>query len=122
MSEVAAEWGMYVNRGIGSSDLPMNTGDGKDYAHYKPTTATRLSDLPFFGVALPQDANCAMIAVEGNPIRIRVGTTDATAAAGFPFFANTSRIFENQRSFLENLSFIDASGASDVHIFYGRIS
>jgi hypothetical protein len=121
----AIEWGMYVNAGVGDPRLPQNTGAGNDYASYTPATVKRLTDDPGVGngVALPDDANCAVIVVEGAPIRIRVGATAATAAAGVLWFADTSHTFENQRSLLANISFIDATGtASRVTVLYGRLN
>lgn len=118
---IATEWGMYVDAGIGDVDLPINTGDGNDYARYAPTTATRFTDAPEEGVALPSDANCAVIVVEDNPIRIRVGTGDATADEGVLWFADSTHTFENQRTFLQNVSFIDtAAGAASVTVLWGR--
>ena len=117
----AVEWGMYTSLGIGDARLPQNTGDGKDYASYTPNTATRLTDTPDGGVELPADANCAVIVVEGAPIRIRVGTTDATASVGVKWFADSTHVFENQRGFLAALSFIDVSAASRVTVLWGRI-
>lgn len=123
MSVTSVEWGMYVDASIGDANLPQNNGDGSDYARYAPTTATRLTDAPTSGVELPSDANCAVIVVEDNPVRIRVGSTDATATEGVTWFAGSSHSFENQRAFLENVSFIDtATGPSRVTILYGRLA
>lgn len=118
----SVEWGMYVNLGIGDSELPHNTGAGSDYARYAPTTVKRLTVAGAAGVALPADADCAVIVVLNNPIRIRVGPTDATAVEGVTWFANSTHVFENQRTFLANLSFIDtAAGPARVEILYGRL-
>lgn len=122
----AIEWGMYVNAGVGSSAMPGNTGDGKDYARYVldvlPPEAIRLTDAPIAGVALPRDANCAYIAVSGGAVRIRVGSADATVDDGVVWFADTAHTFENQRSFLENVSIIQSSDGAEITVLYGRVS
>jgi len=117
----SVEWQMFINAGVGHPSLPQNTGAGKDYARYAPTAATRFTDDPEEGVALPDDANCAKIDVLDNMVEYRVGATDVVAGEGAIWFANTSYVYENQRAFLENVSFIDASAASDIRVTWGRV-
>lgn len=118
---ISAEWGMFVNAGIGDPLLPHNTGAGLDYGRYTPSTVKRFTDNPVAGVALPDDANSAVIVIEGGDVRYRVGATNATAAEGVTWFANTSHTYENQRAFLQNVSFIDVSAAATVRVLWGRV-
>lgn len=122
METMVREWGMYVDLDIGDPALPQNNRAGKSYASYTPNVATRLTDTPDDGVALPADANCAVIVVEGKPVRYMVGDDDAEAAVGLLWFADTTHPYENQRQFLENVSFIDtAAGASRVTVLWGWV-
>jgi len=117
-----AEWGMFTDAGIGDPRLPQNTGEGKDYARYAPTTAKRLTDAPEAGGAtLPDGACYALISIQQAPIRYRTSMdTDATADEGLYLPAGTL-FFPPGRAFLEAFSFIDtAEGASEVTIHYGR--
>lgn len=122
MSEITleAEWGMFADADMGDPSLPQNNLDTKDYADYTPNTATKLSDTPDHGVALPAEAIHAIISVETNPIRYRTGSVAPTAAAGTLLIPGNYKV-TNQRAFLEHFWFIDtAAGASFVTVTYGR--
>lgn len=121
ITTIGAEWGVFADADVGDASLAQNNLDGKDYARYTPNVLTRLTDTPDAGVALPADAVHMRIQVLNNPISYRIGSTDATAAEGFIFFADTQDDWFNARAVLENISFIDTSaGASEVRILYGR--
>jgi hypothetical protein len=116
---LSADWGMFVNSGLGSSDLLQNLRADKDYFRYLPTTVKRLTGSPAGGVVLPTEARHAILIVANFPVRMRIGVTDATAAEGFLVPAGFY-LFEDQRAFLESVSFIDTTaGASEVSGMYG---
>lgn len=116
---LSADWGMFVDSGMGSADLPQNLRASKDYFRYLPTTVKRLTGTPAGGVALPTEARHAILIVASFPVRMRIGLTDATAAEGF-LVPTGFYLFENQRPFLENVSFINtAAGAAEVSGMYG---
>lgn len=118
---LGAEWGVFRDANIGNADLPQNDLDGKDYARYLPSTVKRLTDAPEAGgVTLPDDAIHAIIIFESNPVSVRIGSVDATATDGAPFPADFVMFLPNARATLESMSFIDKSGASTVHVIYGR--
>jgi hypothetical protein len=115
------DWMPFFDLDVGPDSAEWRNLDGKDYASYSPTTAKRLTDAPIAGNALPDGAWHAFIAVEANPIRIRVGSVDATATNGLLLPVGTTLTITNQREFLKRISFIDtAAGASKVSILYGR--
>jgi hypothetical protein len=115
---LSADWGMFINSGLGSADLPQNNRTGNGYALYNPTTAKMLTLTPVGGVAMPAEARHALIAVTTNPIRFRTDGTDPTGAAGL-ILPTGFWVFENQRAMLEQFRFIDSSaGASEVTVMY----
>lgn len=122
---LAVEWGMYVNAEIGDPDLPQNAYAGQDYASYNiGNAAVRLTDPPDEGVALPRDANCALLVVENGSLRYRVGrvgSTEPEAGNGILMVEGEHK-YENQRSFLEFVSFAseDLLSATRVTIMWGR--
>lgn len=118
---LGAEWGVFKDADIGSALLRQNNLDGKDYARYLPTTVKRLTDAPEAGgVTLPSDATHAIFFFEGNPVSVRIGSVDATAADGGPFPPDFVLFLPNARATLESISFINKSGAATVHVIYGR--
>lgn len=120
---VDSEWGMFKDADLGDATLQQNNLDGKDYARHTPTTAKTLASTPAAGVTLPTSAVHAIISVATNPIRIRTGGTNPTASEGLLLPVGTILSVTNQRSFLEQLRFIDtAAGASEVTVMYGRMA
>lgn len=118
---IDSEWFPYYDLDVGDPASAWRNLDGKDIGEYTPTTVQRLTDAPANGVALPGDAHHAFISIEANPVRMRVGSVDATAALGLLVPAGTIIIIKNQREFLKRLSFIDTTaGASKVTALYGR--
>lgn len=91
------------------------------YAYYG-TCSSALSinsSAPDNGVTLPSNAQYAVVSTKAQPIVFTCdGSTTPTATKGGIIFANGSRVFENQRTDLKNLKFIEETAGAKVFIEY----
>lgn len=104
-----AEMQPYINA-QGASDLPQTQRAGKGSALFTPTIATRFSDTPASGTALPPDARHAYVTVKAGGIRARTDGTNPTPTTDLYIPAGTMLTFKNQRQIMEQFRFIDSTG------------
>lgn len=106
---VNVDYQPYVNV-LGDNTLAQANRAGKGYALWNPTGATRLTSAVVDGTVMQADTRHAWITIKGGGVRIRTDGTDPTATSGHYIAPGTMIQVENQRQFLEQLRFINASG------------
>lgn len=76
-----------------------------------------LTDTPNAGVALPDNANCAIIYVSGQPLHWEIDGTEATTAQP-KYPKDNFLILDNDRDILVKSSFLESAASSRMDIWY----
>lgn len=80
------------------------------------SAAVELTDTPDGGDALPATANTAIIYVTGYPLYMETDGTAATTSQ--PKIPVGPIVFENQRTLLTKVSFLETAASGRADIFY----
>ena len=94
---------------------------GNQYGYEKLTTATTAKNIaadklkPTSGPYKGMQARAALLAVEANPVRIRMDGTAVTNSTGIQLKADTYFTVVNAEN-VKKISLIDVSGAGYVHV------